>query len=737
MLKSEVPPRGVGGFVRRISIRTYLYTLTILPIVFLCYVGGSQTLRYYGQYTSLRDAVVLQQLATAGADLSAMLAAEAFTSSQEEATARTASDAAFETVFRLHADYSRLGLPVAAIDRIVKQLRDGVPTVQALRQQQDRGLSVIGRTVAVYQPLGAAALALTRQSAASISDLDLAHFIDGFYALLQLSDAAMIERGSGNDYFSNRPLDPAQRDFLTLAANLRLIYTPVAEAFVPAGIYKAFTNFDGTEAGRTIATYRSELFGGAPKSYDAEDLARWQAATDARVGFYNGVLQKTKEALDNFTVARVANAWRAFLENGSVTLAVVLLLTGQCVFAVYQITRSIASLRWRMSTLADGDTVTPVSFQDRKDEIGAMARSVEVFRQAVIRNARLEEAAEQTRLASEVAREEARAKAEAEAEERLIRATGVLANGLRRLASGDMLCEIDEEFVPQLEALRDDFNTSVRQLRQVLDEVAQVTGSLTRGSYDVSRASDELARRSQQQAVSLEETAAALEEITVHVAATTKRTGEARDIVLDTHTCAQHSGEVVLNAVAAMERIEKASQHIGQIVGVIDEIAFQTNLLALNAGVEAARAGDSGKGFAVVANEVRGLAQRSADAARQIKTLIGNSESAVGEGVELVNDTGKGLAAIVDLIQSINSHMNAIASGSQQQSSALNQVNGAVNHIDQVTQKNSAMVEEMSVAGMRLATDSERLEELLKKFRIEQGLDEDGPLASPVRMAVG
>jgi methyl-accepting chemotaxis protein len=217
------------------------------------------------------------------------------------------------------------------------------------------------------------------------------------------------------------------------------------------------------------------------------------------------------------------------------------------------------------------------------------------------------------------------------------------------------------------------------------------------------------------------------------VHATSKRTGDARNLVRNARQHAEHSANVVSNAVSAMERIEDASKKITQIISVIDEIAFQTNLLALNAGVEAARAGEAGKGFAVVAQEVRELAQRSANAAKEIKSLIGNSEAAVSEGVKLVNDTGEGLATISKAVEDMNEHMDAIATAAHEQASGLTQVNTAVNHMDQATQQNAAMVEEMNAAGASLAQESLRLAELLMKFRT--GADNavaSAPVARPV-----
>jgi methyl-accepting chemotaxis protein len=250
--------------------------------------------------------------------------------------------------------------------------------------------------------------------------------------------------------------------------------------------------------------------------------------------------------------------------------------------------------------------------------------------------------------------------------------------------------------------------------------VATVTG----GASEVSSASDDLSRRTEQQAASLEETAAALEQITANVTATSRRSDLARSVTRSAREKANLSAEIVRNAVNAMDKIEQASGQIGQIISVIDQIAFQTNLLALNAGVEAARAGDAGKGFAVVAQEVRELAQRSAQAAREISVLIANSELAVREGVELVSETGTGLAEIDGLVQEAAAHVDAIAIAAQEQAVGLSQVNVAVNHLDQSTQQNAAMVEEMSAAGATLASESTTLQQLVHGFRLTSTADD-------------
>lgn len=396
-------------------------------------------------------------------------------------------------------------------------------------------------------------------------------------------------------------------------------------------------------------------------------------------------------------------------------------------FAASRFVGPISRMTDVMKRLADGDFSVRIPFVDHRDEIGDMARSVEVFHQAAVRNRELEADATANRERAEKQRLEAQRLAEAEAAERLSQATASLAAGLQRLSSGDMLCEIDVPFAPSFEALRHDFNLSVQQLREVLANVGDSVAMVNHGAQDVSAASDDLARRTEQQATSIEETAAALEQITVNVTSTSSRTSEARDRVRTVRTRAEQSREVVRSAVAAMERIEQSSQRIGQIIGVIEEIAFQTNLLALNAGVEAARAGEAGKGFAVVAQEVRDLAQRSANAAKEIQQLVKASAVAVDDGVKLVGDTGSCLNEIEQLVHAANADMEAVATAASEQSAGIAGVNSAINHMDRNTQQNATMVEEMNATGSAMARESLRLQGLLAHFRLRSG---DMPSAS-------
>jgi methyl-accepting chemotaxis protein len=241
---------------------------------------------------------------------------------------------------------------------------------------------------------------------------------------------------------------------------------------------------------------------------------------------------------------------------------------------------------------------------------------------------------------------------------------------------------------------------------------------LRSGGAEISQASDDLSKRTEQQAASLEETAAALDQITATVKKTADGTIEARKVVASAKADAETSAEIVREAVSAMSQIEESSRQIGQIIGVIDEIAFQTNLLALNAGVEAARAGDAGRGFAVVASEVRALAQRSAEAAKEIKALISASSNQVAQGVDRVGETGKALDRIAGQVAQINHVVAEIAASAQEQATGLHEVNSAMNQMDQVTQQNAAMVEQATAAAHSLLDETDALSDLISQFRV-------------------
>jgi methyl-accepting chemotaxis protein len=295
-----------------------------------------------------------------------------------------------------------------------------------------------------------------------------------------------------------------------------------------------------------------------------------------------------------------------------------------------------------------------------------------------------------------------------------------VAAGLEKLSGGDLLFRLTETFSSEYEKLRGDFNAAMAKLQETMQAIATNAQGVQMGAGEITQASDDLSRRSEQQAASLEETAAALDQITATVRRTAEVANEARNLVSTSKTDAEHSGDVVRQTVGAMDRIETSSKQIGNIIGVINEIAFQTNLLALNAGVEAARAGDAGRGFAVVATEVRALAQRSADAAKEIKALISASGQQVEAGVKLVSETGNALGRIVTQVTQLNGLVVELAASAKEQATGLGEVNSAVNQMDQVTQQNAAMVEQATAASHSLSEEAEELARLVGQFRIGQ-----------------
>lgn len=297
-------------------------------------------------------------------------------------------------------------------------------------------------------------------------------------------------------------------------------------------------------------------------------------------------------------------------------------------------------------------------------------------------------------------------------------AVNQIAQALARLAANDLSYRMAAQIDAQFASVRDDFNDAVAALDETIGAVASATRNVATGANEISTASDNLSRRTEQQAASLEETAAALDEITATVSRSADGAKRASVAASDARVDAAKSGEIVGEAVSAMDGIESSSNQINQIISVIDEIAFQTNLLALNAGVEAARAGEAGRGFAVVAQEVRALAQRSADAAKEIKGLISASTQQVGKGVKLVGETGETLREILVQVAEINELVGEIAASSKEQAVGLAEVNQAVNQMDQVTQQNAAMVEQSTAASHALSNEAAQLERLIGRFQV-------------------
>ena len=478
------------------------------------------------------------------------------------------------------------------------------------------------------------------------------------------------------------------------------------------------------------AAWRTEF--GTPLTEAALDPARIEAAR--RVVIDSGdrvrVTHITKAITDlrDMEVERmnVRDAEQASAITASfIALAVGgLILVAAAVFLGVQLSilmvAPVRRMTGAMSVMANGKLDVAIPDTDRKDEVGAMAQAMQVFRDNGLRAEALETETESMRDQSEVERRRREAMAQQEAAENTV-VIESLGKGLSALAEGDLIYRIDAPFPDRSEILKTDFNRSISRLEETVTGVLGSVQGIDSGAGEISQASEDLSRRTEQQAAALEETAAALDEITVTVKKTAEAANQAADVTNGARKSAEASGAVVMNAVEAMQKIEDGSRQISQIVGVIDEIAFQTNLLALNAGVEAARAGESGRGFAVVASEVRALAQRSAEAAKEIKTLISKSGSEVENGVRLVSQAGSALQAIASQVDDISALVVEIAASAKEQATGLQEINVAVNQMDQVTQQNAAMVEQATAASTALRQETAELSSEVAFFQVSAG----------------
>ncbi len=425
----------------------------------------------------------------------------------------------------------------------------------------------------------------------------------------------------------------------------------------------------------------------------------------------------TNKELARLLAARIAHLTTDMIRDLALGGLATLMASGLAAVIAIGLSGRLDRLTAVMNRLITGTTDVTIPFTEATNETGHIAAALAQFRKSLLDGELLK--AEAATLEAEAAnqRRDREALARATAEEQAA-VVALLASGLSALSKGDLTYRVHAPMAPQYEQLRADFNAAAATLQATMSKVDLNTRSISTGAGEISRAADDLSRRTETQAASLEETAAALDQITATVGRTSAGAAEAGQMVAAARAQAENSSGVVDKTTAAMNRIEASSREIGQIIGVIDEIAFQTNLLALNAGVEAARAGEAGRGFAVVASEVRALAQRSAEAAREIKGLINTSSGEVEQGVKLVALTGQTLHDIIDRVVKVDVVVAEISASVGAQASALNEINTAINSMDQVTQQNAAMVEQSTAASHSLSAEAAELERLVAQFTI-------------------
>ncbi|WP_166143485.1 methyl-accepting chemotaxis protein [Methylosinus sp. RM1] len=479
---------------------------------------------------------------------------------------------------------------------------------------------------------------------------------------------------------------------------------------------------NGPAAKEADAFWREiDIFLPAVERGDSAAVSASLARLDERFSAHRALVERQVDEANGFAASMESNAislvGRYDLASLAATFATLVMLAGASLLAHRRVVKPIVALSDYSAKLARGDKLGQPPFAGRDDEIGRLRDAIAVVHDKL----------EEVRLAEARAAEQ-NAAAAAKLEEKAAGAKWYIENrdfffaeytaAMERLAEGDLEVRLEKEFIKDYEKLRARFNAAAERMQQTLRGIVTTSGAIGSSTREIARAAEDLSQRNERQAATLAQTAAAVGQITDTVRKAAESAVEAREIVGDAKTDAVKGEKIVGEAIDAMGGIEKSSEQIGQIIGVIDEIAFQTNLLALNAGVEAARAGEAGRGFAVVATEVRSLAQRSAEAAKEIKDLIAVSNARVQDGVALVAETGASLHRIVEQVNRIDVVVTGIASSAETQSTGLREVNTAVQEIDQVTQKNAAMSEETNAATRSLAEDSAELVQLVSRFKI-------------------
>ena len=446
----------------------------------------------------------------------------------------------------------------------------------------------------------------------------------------------------------------------------------------------------------------------------ADELARKREAVKAQ-------LNQTVDLAGEDARRRMAGIDERMRNLTHMTLVFALAFGAVSIVAAWRIagnlSRPIRALVAGADRLANGDTSVSFEATARRDEIGDIARAVAAFRDNVTAAKAADNAAARERQAAETQRRQSETERVASAGEQA-RVVDALSEGLERLAHGDLTYRIEAEFGPEYARLKTNFNKSLDALQQALGVISEGARDLQSGSAEIAGLASDLRSRTGSQTASIEEAAASLEQITATVQKTAGNARQARGVVARTREETEKSGAVVRTAVAAIARIEQSSQEIEKIIGVIDEIAFQTSLLALNAGVEAARAGETGRGFAVVATEVRALAQRSANASKEIKGLISTSSAQVKQGVDLVVSAGAALDRIFAQVSEIDDTVDAIAGAASEQATGVQSVNDGVSAIDRMNQANVNMVENTTAACASVAERAEQLVEAVAKFQI-------------------
>ena len=587
-------------------------------------------------------------------------------------------------------------------------------------------------------------------------------FIDQLMELKQLSWIARNAAGDASVLISNGlgglPLPPQPMMLYTnhlakldtawgalegLAAGLPL------PAKFSAAVANAKKEFLGPEFTELRMKMLKDVIAGEKADIKADD---WSTMSVGKLSSLLNVAERALEVAKDYAAEQRANAiWSLSLQLGLLMLALVT-AAGIVLAISRRVTGPLHAIQMTMQRLAAGEFNVTLPGLDRKDEIGAVANAVERFKVLAVEKAQqqseelmqrqradADKQAETARLESErsakaaqedaerharAAEAEAATQAQVAAERAVVaeeqaQAVRALGDGLQKLADGDLTFRLPDQFPDAYQQIKDDFNGAIARLQETIRSLVGSTREVASAAAEISTSTTDLSQRTEEQAASLERTSAAMEEISSTVRANASNAKQASEFAVATRDVADRGGTVVSEAVGAMSRIEESSRKIADIIGVIDEIARQTNLLALNAAVGGARAGDAGRGFAVVATEVRSLAQRSSQAAKDIKELISHSTNQVKDGVDLVNRAGSSLTEIVSSIKNVTTIVAEISTASAEQAAGLDDITKALTQMDEATQQNSALVEENAATAKTLEQQSSAMDQQIGMFRVD------------------